>query len=60
MLEAMADRWLGFERDLIGDWFVVAGLTDVTVDNAEGKCRSTNPTGQDMSLSIFVAYGRKP
>ncbi len=60
MLEEMADRWLGFERDLIGDWFVAAGLTDVAVDDAEGRCRSTNPGGQDTSLSIFAAYGRKP
>lgn len=60
MLEAMADRWLGFERDLVGDWFVAAGLIDVTVDDAKGKCCSTNPTGQDTSLSIFAAYGRKP
>ncbi|MCP4417292.1 MAG: methyltransferase domain-containing protein [Chloroflexi bacterium] len=59
MLEAMADRWLGFERDAIGDWFTAAGLEDVVVDCAEGRCCSTNPDGKDMSLSIFVAYGRK-
>ncbi|MCP4358063.1 MAG: class I SAM-dependent methyltransferase [Chloroflexi bacterium] len=59
MLEAMADRWLGFERDTVGDWFAAAGLTDVIVDDAAGKCCSANPDGQDTSLSIFVAYGRK-
>ncbi len=59
MREAMADRWLGFERDVIGGWFTAAGLTDVVVDCAEGRCCSTSPGGEDMSLSIFVAYGRK-
>ncbi|GJM42614.1 MAG: hypothetical protein DHS20C20_28960 [Ardenticatenaceae bacterium] len=60
MLEAMADRWLGFERMLVGDWFAEAGLIEVTVDDAAGSCCSTNPTGQDSCLTIFVAYGRKP
>ena len=60
MLETMADRWLGFERNVIGDWFLAAGLTDVIVDCAEGRCCSTNPDGLDTSLSIFAAYGRKP
>ncbi len=59
MHEEMADLWLGFERDAIADWFVAAGLTDVTVDTAAGRCCSANPDGQDMSLGIFVAYGRK-
>ncbi len=59
MHEEMADRWLGFERDAIADWFVAAGLTDVTVDTAAGRCCSANPEGQDTSLSIFVAYGCK-
>lgn len=60
MREAMADRWLGFERDAIVNWFVAAGLTGVIVDCAEGRCCSTNPDGLDTGLSIFVAYGRKP
>ncbi len=59
MHEAMADRWLGFERNVISDWFMAAGLTDVTVDTAAGRCSSANPDGQDTSLSIFVAYARK-
>jgi ubiquinone/menaquinone biosynthesis C-methylase UbiE len=60
MLEAMADRWLGFERDHVAKWFESAGLIDVRVDDAAGRCHSTDPGGQDTSLSIFVAYGRKP
>ncbi len=59
MRESMADRWLGFERGVVSDWFSAAGLTDVVVDCAAGRCCSHNPDGQDLSLSIFVAYGRK-
>lgn len=60
MREAMADHWLGFERDVVDNWFTRAGLTDVVVTDADGRCHSTTEDGQDMSLSIFVAYGRKP
>ncbi len=59
MREAMADCWLGFDRNVVSDWFLAAGFTDVVVDCAAGKCCSHNPDGQDLSLSIFVAYGRK-
>jgi ubiquinone/menaquinone biosynthesis C-methylase UbiE len=59
MREAMADRWLGFEREDIRDWYQAAGLTDVMVDFADGRCSSTSPEGGQVDLSIFVAYGRK-
>ena len=59
MLEEMADRWLGFDRVDIGNWFTEAGLTNVFVDDAEGKCCSTSPSGLDTKLSIFAAYGQK-
>jgi ubiquinone/menaquinone biosynthesis C-methylase UbiE len=59
MREAMADRWLGFEREDIRAWYLAAGLTDVMVDFADGRCSSTSPDGGQVDLSIFVAYGRK-
>ena len=59
MREAMADRWLGFERDDVRAWYLAAGLTDVVVDCAEGNCCTTGPDGETLALSIFVAYGRK-
>jgi arsenite methyltransferase len=59
MREELADRWLGFERQDIRDWYAAAGLTDIVVDFADGRCTSTSPEGGDVSLSIFVAYGRK-
>ena len=60
MREAMADRWLGFGREEVRAWYAAAGLVDIDVDCAAGACCSTTPDGEDMRLSIFVAYGRKP
>jgi ubiquinone/menaquinone biosynthesis C-methylase UbiE len=60
MREAMADRWLGFARDDVRAWYAAAGLVDVDLDCADGACCSTTPAGDDMTLTIFVAYGRKP
>lgn len=60
MRQEMADRWLGFDRQDIHDWYAVAGLDDIMVDFADGRCSSTTPNGDALELSIFVAYGRKP
>lgn len=60
MRQEMADRWLGFDRQDIHDWYAVAGLDDIMVDFADGRCLSTTPNGDALELSIFVAYGRKP
>lgn len=55
----MADRWLGFEREAIRDWYGRAGLTAVDIDCAEGTCDCSTESG-DIALSIFVAIGQKP
>jgi ubiquinone/menaquinone biosynthesis C-methylase UbiE len=60
MREAMADRWLGFEREAMALWYQRAGLTAVDIDCAEGTCDCTVPGGKDIALSIFVAIGQKP
>lgn len=60
MQEAMADRWLGFARDDMAHWYREAGLVNVEVDCAEGTCDCVAPTGDDITLSIFVAIGQKP
>lgn len=59
MREAMADYWLGFDREEVGEWFEAAGLTAVTLDCAAGTCDCTAPGGADIALSIFVAIGQK-
>ncbi len=59
MRDAMADRWLGFKRGDVRTWYTDATLTGVVVDCAEGRCSTVSPNGEDVELSIFVAYGRK-
>jgi ubiquinone/menaquinone biosynthesis C-methylase UbiE len=59
MREAMADYWLGFDREKVRGWFEAAGLTAVTLDCAAGTCDCTAPGGADIALSIFVAMGQK-
>lgn len=59
MREAMADYWLGFEREAVREWYEAAGLTAVAIDCAAGTCDCTAPSGADIALSIFVAMGQK-
>lgn len=60
MREAMADRWLGFERQDIQKWYEAAGLLNNDIDCAEGTCDCSGPDLEAISLSIFVAIGQKP
>lgn len=54
------DRWMGFKRDDINNWFSSAGLKNVVIDCAGGNCCSTSRCGCDnANISIFVAYGQK-
>ena len=59
MREAMADRWLGFQREDVRRWYAAAGLHKIDVDCAQGSCDCTGPQQEDISLSIFVAIGEK-
>jgi ubiquinone/menaquinone biosynthesis C-methylase UbiE len=54
------DRWMGFEREDIKNWFVEAGFTAVSVDDAGGDCcTDACQTPASASVSIFVASGEK-
>jgi len=54
------DRWMGFEREDIKNWFADAGLTSVNVEDAGGNC-CTDSCQKTASapISIFVASGEK-
>ena len=54
------DRWLGFEREHVSEWFSRAGLTDVKVDCVGEDCCTDSEEGTHAALSIFVASGTKP
>jgi len=60
MREAMADRWLGFKRDDVRAWLEKAGLAEVVVDCAKGKCCPRTEDGKRLALGVFVALGTKP
>jgi ubiquinone/menaquinone biosynthesis C-methylase UbiE len=54
------DRWLGFKRGEIRDWFTAAGLKNVAVVDSEEKCCSSSCCGgEKASITIFVASGEK-
>lgn len=54
------DRWLGFKRLEIRDWFIAAGLKNVAVVDSEEKCCSDSCCGSEKAaISIFVASGER-
>ena len=54
------DRWLGFDRGHIQQWFTDAGLRRVAIDCVgEQCCAPSNNESQSASINIFVASGEK-
>lgn len=60
MRDEMADRWLGFDRQQLRQWYEAAGLTAIDIDCAAGSCDCATPEAGHISLTIFVAIGQKP
>ncbi|MFO1431757.1 MAG: class I SAM-dependent methyltransferase [Candidatus Competibacteraceae bacterium] len=54
------DRWLGFQRSDIRQWFEQAGLEEVVVDGVGHDCCAASTPGEQAAISIFIASGRKP
>ena len=54
------DRWLGFDRRDIRNWFETAGLEQVTVGDTQEVCSPTSECGTKAAISIFIARGVKP
>lgn len=60
LVEEHHDRWLGFERETVAQWFIQAGLKDVVVTDVGSTCSSTSKYGTSKaSISIFIASGMK-
>ncbi|MEW6733242.1 MAG: class I SAM-dependent methyltransferase [Acidobacteriota bacterium] len=54
------DRWLGFKREDVKNWFIAAGLHNVVVDYIGENCTVPSQTSVDQAcISIFVASGEK-
>ena len=54
------DRWLGFERVVVSQWFGDAGFQDITVGDTKELCSPTSECGKKANITIFIAHGRKP
>ncbi len=54
------DRWLGFKREDVEQWFTEAGLKNVGTDCVSADCCDTSANGENQAeISIFVAFGEK-
>ena len=54
------DRWMGFKREDIADWFRASDLSDVKVDCVGQNCCADSANGSSSAkVSIFVASGTK-
>jgi ubiquinone/menaquinone biosynthesis C-methylase UbiE len=54
------DRWLGFKREDITEWFLEAGFGNVDVQCVGEQCCAQSVVTDDYaSISIFVASGEK-
>jgi ubiquinone/menaquinone biosynthesis C-methylase UbiE len=57
--EEQHDRWMGFDRADVRQWFEDAGLHGVDVDCVGENCCASSACGEQAAVSIFVASGRK-
>ncbi len=58
--EEQHDRWLGFERAQVRQWFEQAGLSRVEVGDVGCHCCAGSSCGtQRAEVSIFLAHGTK-
>jgi len=55
------DKWLGFKREDIKEWFELAGLKNIIVDCVGDKCcaDSENKQTGTAEISIFIGHGEK-
>jgi ArsR family transcriptional regulator len=60
LLTEHADRWPGFDRAVVRQWFEAAGLSRVEVVSAEESCCATSCCGAGTAtVTIFLAIGWK-
>lgn len=60
LLREHHDRWPGFDRADVARWMEEAGLADVRVEDAQGRCCAASACGNAAaSISIFLASGTR-
>lgn len=54
------DRWMGFKREDIRQWFSEAGLSNVVVEDLEERCfAESNRSNVSANINLFLAIGEK-
>ena len=54
------DRWMGFKRADIVEWFQGAGLREIRIDSIGTCCEAQSSCGGEFaSIGIFIASGEK-
>lgn len=54
------DRWMGFNRDKVSEWFEAVGLEAVSIGDVGESCSSQSSGGSETAnVSIFVASGMR-
>lgn len=54
------DRWMGFKRADIVEWFQSAGLREIRIDSIGTCCEAQSSCGSEFaSIGIFIASGEK-
>ena len=52
------DRWMGFKRTDIVEWFQSTGLTEICIDSIGACCEAPSSCGSEFaSIGIFIASG---
>lgn len=60
LVEEQYDRWMGFNRENIINWFKEAGLSNISVNCANADCCSTSvKDNKKAEISIFISIGTK-
>jgi len=60
LVKEQNDRWMGFERTAITNWFTQAGFKEVKVDCVNANCCADScGTNAKAEVNIFIATGTK-
>ncbi len=60
VIDAFHDRWLGFDRANLRQWFAAAGLKNVTIEDLREQCTVESPLDScPIDFGMFIAKGEK-
>ena len=59
LLKEHHDRWPGFNMPDLYEWFVKAGLKEISIEVLNQSCTCESECGNKISIGIFLAYGEK-